>query len=298
MPALDIKEFIKQKRPTLSASSVTTYASILRSLYKKVFGNKEFDPDDFEKTTEVLKYLADLPPNRRKSILSGLVVITNNTKYRDQMLEDIKEYNKEISLQKKSEAQEESWVTEEDIKAVYADLKRNADALYKKTNKTVADLQQIQNYIILSLLGGVIEGYPVRRSKDYCDFRIRNIDKTKHNYLEGNTAHFNSYKTAKFYNEQQIAVPTKLKNILKKWIALNPTDYLLFDANLNPLTSVKLNQRIQRIFDGKKVGVNGLRHSILTEKFGDTIAKQKEIAKVMSDMGSSPAQLTTYVKDD
>ena len=34
----DIKEFIKSKRETLSASSITTYNSILTNLYKKVFG--------------------------------------------------------------------------------------------------------------------------------------------------------------------------------------------------------------------------------------------------------------------
>ncbi len=32
---------------------------------------------------------------------------------------------------------------------------------------------------------------------------------------------------------------------------------------------------VSKIFDGKKVGVNGLRHSVLTDKFGDTIAKKK-----------------------
>jgi len=72
---------------------------------------------------------------------------------------------------------------------------------------------------------------------------------------------------------------------------------LLFDKNMSPLTNVKLNQRLNKIFDGKKVGVNGLRHSVLTDKFGDTIAKKKEVDKVMTDMGSSSAMLDTYVKN-
>jgi hypothetical protein len=89
-----------------------------------------------------------------------------------------------------------------------------------------------------------------------------------------------------------------LKNTLTKWIKINPTDYLLFDTNMNPLTSVKLNQRLNRLFDGKKVGVNQLRHTYLTDKYGDTLIKNKEIANTMSDMGSSANMLKTYVKED
>jgi hypothetical protein len=108
---------------------------------------------------------------------------------------------------------------------------------------------------------------------------------------------FNSYKTAKTYGRQEIVMPPALKSIITKWIATNPTDYLLFDTNFNPMTSVKLNQRINRIFD-KKVGVNMLRHSYLTDKFGETINQKKEIADTMEDMGSSANMLTTYVKND
>ena len=46
----NIKDYIKDKRPALGASSITTYASILRSLYKKVFGDGEIDPSKYEDT--------------------------------------------------------------------------------------------------------------------------------------------------------------------------------------------------------------------------------------------------------
>ena len=83
-----------------------------------------------------------------------------------------------------------------------------------------------------------------------------------------------------------------------KWAKINPTDYLLFDANMNKLSSVKLNQRLNRIFDGKKVGVNQLRHTYLTDKFGDTIKQKNDIDETMEDMGSSASMLNTYVKKD
>ena len=94
-----------------------------------------------------------------------------------------------------------------------------------------------------------------------------------------------------------VQIPTALKNIITKWIKVNPTDYLLFDTNMNPLTSVKLNQRLNKLFDGKKVGVNALRHTYLTDKYADTMEQKKKIDKDMSEMGSSANMLTTYVKE-
>lgn len=292
----DIKEYISKKRPTLSASSITTYASILKNLYKRVFGEGIVNLDQFEKTEPVLKYLADMPPNRRKTILSSLVIITDKKPYRDLMATDVRDYNKDISKQEKTPQQEASWVETSDVRAVFDDLKRNAELVMKKKNITTSDLQQIQNFIIMSVLGSIY--IKPRRSKDFVDFKIRNIDKETDNYLDKNKFVFNSYKTAKTYGKQEVDIPVQLRNIIMKWTKINPTDYLLFDANMNKLSSVKLNQRLNRIFDGKKVGVNQLRHTYLTDKFGDTIKQKNDIAETMEDMGSSSSMLNTYVKKD
>lgn len=290
-----IKDYIQKKRTTLSKSSVTTYASILKNLYKRVFGDGVVDFSAFDDTGKVLSFLKDVPPNRRKTILSSLVIITDKKQYRDLMAEDVRDYNNDINKQEKTEAQQAAWVETFEVKQVFDELKRNAHLLYKKKHTTPTDLQHIQNYIIMALLGG---GFiSPRRSKDYCDFKIKNINKDKDNYLEKNNLVFNSYKTAKTYGRQEVSIPVPLKNILSKWIKLNPTDYLLFDANMNPLTSVKLNQRLNKIFGDKKVGVNQLRHTFLTDKFGDTINKKKAIDETMESMGSSASMLDTYVKN-
>jgi hypothetical protein len=295
---MDLKEAIKEKRPNLSASSITTYNSILKNLYKKVFDSSDIDIKKFEDAEKILEHLKNLPPNKRKTILSALVIITDdNKKYKDLMLEDIKDYNKEIGKQEKSETQEENWVDTHQVQEVFDDLKKNAELLYKKKDLKPNDLQQIQNFIIMCLLGGVC-GIPVRRSKDYCDFVIKDADKKTENYLDKNKMMFNSYKTAKFYGTQELLVPKPLMSILKKWISVNPTRYLLFDTNMNKLTNVKLNQRFNKIFGDKKISTNQMRHTYLTNKFGDTIAKNKEISKTMADMGSSIGMLDTYVKND
>lgn len=293
-----LKDYIKEKRPVLSDSSLITYNSILKNLYKKVFDTGEnIDVKKFNNDKEILEYLKDLPHNKRKTILSALFVITDNKKYRELMNEDIDKYNKDILTHEKDDTQKKEWITPEEIKSIYDESYKTANALYNKKKLTLNDLQHIQNYIILSLLSGIY--ISPRRSKDYVDFKIKNIDKKKDNYIDRNQMVFNSYKTSKYYGEQRIDIPKPLKRILNKWILINPTEYLLFDLRLNKLTNVKLNQRLNRLFGSKKGrSINMMRHSFLTDKYGDMIKKQKEINDTMESMGSSSKQLNTYIKNE
>jgi len=293
---MDLKAVIKEKRPNLTESSITTYNSILKNLYKKVFDEKEVDLKKFDDTQKILTYLKEVPPNKRKTILSALVIMTDDKKYRDLMLEDIKDYTHEIGKQEKTETQKENWVETEGVKTLWDSLKKNTDLIYKKAHLTTLDFQHIQSFIIVSLLSGIF--IPPRRSKDLVDWKIKNVDKTKDNYLEKSSIHYNSYKTAKCYGEQVVEIPTVLKNILNKWIKINPTDYLLFDTNQNPLTSVKLNQRLNKLFDGKKVGVNQLRKTFLTGKYAEHSKVDKELTRDMIGMGSSKLQENIYIKLD
>tara|TARA_R110000868_G_scaffold338176_1_gene598930 strand:+ start:362 stop:1243 length:882 start_codon:yes stop_codon:yes gene_type:complete len=291
----DIKAYIKSKREGLADSSITTYSSILKSLYKKIWGEEKMDFEKFREHKTILDSLKDMPPNKRKTILSALFIITEIPQYRSLMMEDSNAYAKEIAQNKKTETQEENWVEPAEIEAVLNKLEKDASAIYKKQTKTPQDLQEVQNYIIMALLSG--KYIPTRRSKDYTDFKIKNATE-EDNYIEGKkNLVFNSYKTAKTYGRQTLTLPVKLKNILNKWIAINPTDYLLFDVNMNPLTNVKLNQRINKIFDGKKVSTNNLRHTNITEALGDHKASKKKAEKLMSDMGSSFNMVDTYYKE-
>lgn len=292
---MDLSKELKKIRPTLSDGSLKTYTSILKSLHKRIFGG-DIQKDDFDETDRVLKHLEDLPPNRRKTILSALVVISGKPDYRSEMLSDIKDYSADSKKMEKTQTQSENWVSKEDIMALYNQHKQDALSCYKKSKLNMNDLQTIQNYIILCLLGGVF--IAPRRSLDYTEFKIKNINKDDDNYLDKNELVFNKYKTAKFYNEQRVSIPKELKSILTKWIKNNDSDYLLYDSNGGKLTSVKLNQRLNKIF-GKKASVNLLRHSYLTDKFGDEIERSKKMANVAEDMGTSSAQVIgTYIKKD
>ena len=292
---MDLKTELKKLRPTLSDGSLTTYCSILRSLHKKIFGG-DIQKSDFDDTDKVLKHLDEMPPNKRKTILSALVVISGKPDYRTEMLEDIKSYSADAKKMEKTETQEANWVSKDEILALYNEYKQDAMLRYKKSKLSMNDLQAIQNYIILCLLGGMF--IAPRRSLDYTEFVIKDIDKSKDNYLDKTELVFNRYKTAKFYDEQRVSIPKELLTILKKWIKNNDTEYLLFDSNGSKLTSVKLNQRLNKIF-GKNASVNLLRHSYLTEKFGDEIERSKKMANVAEEMGTSSAQVIgTYIKNE
>jgi len=298
---LEIKNLIKEKRPKLSEQSIKTYTSILKNLYENIFGN-EFHIKNFENVKEILNYLHKIPSNRRKTVLSALVIITDNDDYRKVMLNDIHEYNLEQSTQVQTDKQKSSWLDNDEIKEIFYKLERISKILYKENlinslkgkQLNMNELQEIQNYIILCLLGGIY--IAPRRSKDYVDFKIRNINKDKDNYLDKRKLIFNSYKTAKTYGKQEIEIPLVLQKILKKWISINPTEYLLFDSHENQLSNIKLTQRLNKLFD-KKASVNQLRHTYLSNKYQSTIEQNKKMNEDFKNMGSSMAQQKVYVKE-
>jgi integrase len=289
-----IKELIIKNKPNITKSSVNTYYSILKNLYINIFKDDKFDMDKFDNADKILSSLKDLEPNKRKTILAALVVITDNKKYRDQMMKDIEEYKSNESKQLKNDKQVDSWVDTSEIDDVYNKMLKNVNILYKKQDLSMTDLQDIQNFIILCVLSGKF--IPPRRSKDYVDFKIKDIDQDKDNYISKKSMVFNSYKTAKTYQRQELPIPQDLMKILNKWIKINPTEYLLFDSNGNKLTNVKLTQRLNKIF-GKKASVNQMRHTYLSNKYQDTIQLNKDMAEDMKNMGSSMAQQQIYIKE-
>lgn len=292
---MNLKEFIKEKRPSISESSLKTYTSILKNLYNKVFNSNDINTDNFNNSEEILNYLKDIEPRKRKTILSALVVITNNKDYNKQMLDDIKEYNKEEAKQLRTDRQKSNWVEKDELNSLYEHLRTQSNAIMKIRNLTPSMYQDIQNYIILCLLGG--KYIPPRRLMDYTDFKIKNINKSTDNYIYGNKLYFNSYKTAKTYGKQIIDIPKELKTILTKWIRINPTEYLLFDIDNNKLNNVKLNQRLNKIF-GKNISVNQLRKYYLTDKYKDLSEMKENLKKDFSIMGSSILQENIYIKPE
>jgi hypothetical protein len=294
---MDFTDALKEKRPHLSPNSLKTYNSCLRTIYKNCFPNdKDADPDKFHTEHEkVSEYINSKPFNVRKTILASLVCIAPDVKvYKDNMLSDIKEYKEEIDKQEETPTQKENNITHDEIRTVLSELKRQADAIYKRKYINNDDLQKLQDYILVCLLGGF---YIVpRRAMDYTEMKIRSVG-PEDNHIEKNKLVFHKFKTAKFYGKQEIEIPVQLKNILNKYISVIPEqiEYLLFNVNGAKLNSVSLNQRLNKIFNGK-ISINALRHAYLSHKYASTMKEQKNMEEDMSEMGSSIAQAKTYVK--
>ena len=290
-----IETQLKHNRPNLSPSSVNTYTIILASIYKKVFGSEDFDISLFNKEADkVLEHLRETKSSTRKTKLACLFVLSKNDKYQHQMVKDIGSYNEDLSKQEKTEKQTASWVNTDQLKTKYNELKHTADLLYKKQSHTANDLSQIQDYILMCLYSNKF--IPPRRLLDYTEFKMKEIDTEKDNYMHKNTFVFNKYKTAKVYGKQVVDIPIQLRNIINKWNKLSGNDYLLFDKSGKPLTNVKLNQRLKAIL-GNNSSVNAIRHGVLSDIFQPDIELQNKMKDMATKMATSASTIQSqYLK--
>ena len=292
-----IETQLKHNRPNLSPSSVNTYTIILASIYKKVFGSEDFDISLFNKEADkILEHLKETNYSTRKTKLACLFVLSKNDKYQHQMVKDIGSYNEDLSKQEKNDKQTASWVNTDQLKTKYNELKHTADLLYKKQSHTPSDIQNIQDYILMCLYSNKF--LPPRRLIDYTEFKMREIDPEKDNYMHKNTFVFNKYKTAKVYGKQTVNIPLQLRNILNKWNKLSTNDYLLIDKVGNKLSNVKLNQRLKAIL-GNNSSVNAIRHGVLSEMFQPDIEMQNKMKDIAQKMATSASTIQSqYLKKE
>jgi integrase len=96
---------------------------------------------------------------------------------------------------------------------------------------------------------------------------------------------------------QVLDVPKELDVMLKKWVKLNPTDYLLFSSNKQPLSSSQINRILNSIFDGRHISCDMLRHIYLTHLYRNVPALT-QMEKTAEDMGHSVATAMLYVKKE
>lgn len=301
---MDIIKTLRKNRPELSESSLKTYNSILANLHFGVYDDERVPKmKDFKDVKRITDYLKDRPVGSRKTILSSLYVLTGLSAYKNDMIDDIQEYRDDIDKQEKTDSQKANWASKEQIDKLLGMYKNKSTRAYKYLHDSLynkheidkpegVELQHIQDYVILCLLSG--EYIPPRRSKDYCDFKLK--DDGTCNYIKGNKLYFRSYKGSDKKGLQIVPIPPTLKRILTKWFYVNPSPYLLFDGNMNKMTNVKLNQRLNKMF-GQKIAINALRHTYLTDKHGETIGRMDSLSDDMKMMGSSILQAKTYIKN-
>ena len=221
-----IYDQLKKNRPNLSESSMKTYISLLTNLFKKL--KKEGDKDNVEwfddNEDHILKSMDEMPSSRRKTTLSALFILTNSAKMHELMLSDAKATNNDYKEQKMNEKEKDNWVSIDEIKGIYNDMKGKVLLMFK--NKLPLDYDVVNKFFLLGCLGGV-NGLAPRRSLDYCLMKIKNFDKNTDNYYLKDTFTYNKYKTSGHYGTQQMDVKAdapEFNKMIKKWITINPTE--------------------------------------------------------------------------
>lgn len=290
---------IRELKPKLSESSLRSYKSILRTLFKALRGLDEFDPLYLIRDTEsVLRLLHPMTINSRKTKLSALVVLCQAfgedcSLYRDLMNKDIETVKKEELLQKRTEKQDENWLSWSKIIDLRETLRKETLPLWGKEPLSPGDLAKLMDFVIISLYTYI----PPRRLLDWTEFKLVNYDDTV-NYMTSREFVFNTYKTMKTYGRQTVEIPPSLMTILKKWrkTASARSEWLLFDTKGGKLSGAGLNQRLNKIF-GRKLSVNMMRHIFISEVVLKDAPKLSEMEEVAEEMGHSVATQARYRKD-
>jgi len=296
---MDIKESIIEKRPNLSQSSIKTYMSNINTTARDLEKELSTTTDIIENYKEILEYLNKFTPIVRKTKLSAFIVALDEkeknsdeiktmlAEMRAQLYKDAEEVDSEDNKQKLTKSQEKNYISWDEVMKIYEQLRIEAEPLFKLDNLTRKQFQRLQDFVILSLY--VLT--PPRRSLDYTEFKLRNFDKEKDNYMMTTgrkkipTLVFNTFKNVGRLGQQKLQISNQLRNIIMKWMDKNPHDYLLLGSKgASKITQPKLNLYLNNIF-GKNIGSSMLRHIYLTEKYSDV--DLEELQETTESMGNS-----------
>jgi integrase len=291
-----LAEFIKSRKPNISAGSLKTYRSLLSSLFKA----RELDiPEGIESikhSGDTMQFIneayADRPLSTRKTLLAALNAVEPSVIYFAEVSKMSNDYKKQEQKQEKTEKQEENWMNFKQVTALVKSVEKDTKELFKsKTPLVGSDLLKTQNYVILCLTTGVFI-HP-RRSLDWVEMRLRNPSESN-NYMKKMEFVFKTYKTAAQYGEQEVDIPPKLRTILNKWKKLNPYDALFVNMDGSPITGPRLTQILNRIFQ-RNISTSMLRHIYITDKL-EGIPALQDMQSMAEGMGHSVHQQMEYVK--
>ena len=193
---VDIKQIIHDEiiknRPNLGISSIKTYISILSNLNKKMDGDKNLE---WFKTDhgKILNYLDEKNDQTKKTTLSALYILTGLKEYQTMMNSIMKKVNDIYKDQRMNTKQEENWISIDEIKTKYDALHLDAFSMLNK--KKILYENVMMEFLLMSFLSGILT--PPRRSLDFSDLKIRNLDVKTDKYYQSGKLYFNKYKASK-----------------------------------------------------------------------------------------------------
>jgi hypothetical protein len=252
----------------------------------------------------IMDHMKNLTAGGIKTRLSALIVFIEKEaeqakealeRFGEMMKTKMKQVNEEADEQKMTDKQKKAMIPWEDVLKKYHELEKEVEPLLEQDDLSKEQFARFQMYVLLSCMV-LIEP---RRSLDWTEFKLRNVDETKDNFLRVVKRKpflvFNTYKTAKEHGQQIVPCPPKLYKILKgEWFLKNEHDYLLMNSTQkNKINSTQFMKLLYGFF-GSNVSTNILRHSYLNKKYKD-VPSIKDMKKTATAMGHSVKQALQYV---
>ena len=286
-----MEETLKRNRPELAASSLYSYTSSLKKLYRDATGRDDYSLELYNNVPLMSETLSHRPMSSQQTLFSYLYVLTENPVYQE-LMQRAKSANQErVASQPPTDP--DKTTTMKEVKALFKKLQKDANAIYKNGDFTPENILKIQDMILIGLLGNIY--IPPRRAMDYTEMLIRGQDPAL-NYLDGSDLVFNKYKTARTYGQQRVPIPSALQDILHKYASTFPeATYMFTTIKGRPLSTKQLWDRLHAIF-GKSVSVNALRRAFITDNYSEYDKQQKQLLEDMRGMGSSPAVFKYYCR--
>lgn len=216
--------------------------------------------------------------------------------------------NTQLESNEKTETQEDNWMEWNEVLKIRDELQEKTDKIDLTTQLTKKDYNIVLSNLILALYTDI----EPRRNKDYMEMKVTNApfaDKLMHggNYYDivNKRFIFNTYKTAKNYNQQIIDIKDNVK-LLK---ALDQ----YFQARKYPVPEVHyyyslLSHYNEEIFDKdyditrnlnktfkKNIGASMLRH-IYHSRNAETVQIVRDLKDTATNMGHSVETAINYMK--
>lgn len=303
MSAPTIEDILRQNKPTASAGTIRTYASIVKNLGKQM--GVELDvPHVIKHYRAYLYHIKDMDANNRKTRLSALIAFVEGAAgsadavaaFRRDMTRAMEEVAEVVDNQEQNEKQKEVMVPLEEVMAKYRALEEEVAPLTEEDNLTKEQFQRYQMYVLLSCM--LLP--ETRRSLDWTEFKLRNINEAEDNYIRVVKRKpflvFNKHKNAATTGQEVVPCPPKLyRIIMQSWFMKNKSDWLLLNKTMTgKINSTQFTGLLYDFF-GSKISTNMLRHIRVTSKLSNA-PPLKEMKATAKAMGHSLETHLSYIK--
>lgn len=266
----------------LTPSTTKTYVALLNALINRLDIVKDVKSFTTE-SKQILEHIKTIEkPQTRKTILSALFVLTGLEKYSERMKEDIKIVNDIYGTKTISKERKDKHLNIEDIKKINDKILQT----YKK-DKTQENLT---NVLISVLMSGE---YIAPRRLEWAFVKLKNYNTDEDNYIHGNKAQFNIYKTKRIYGKQFINLPPEIMKWIKKLKQDKDREYVLLNNKNKPFSPSLLSKRLNELYG---IGIDMIRSTYIN----DVVYKNEAYLKIVEaskNMGNSiSAQQKYYIK--